>query len=150
MKIFIFKNVSPIRTKTMSAIRSRDTSIERTLRKAMFSRGYRYRICFSGLPGKPDIVLRKPRIAIFCDSDFWHGRNWAAKRHKIKNNRKYWIAKIERNIRRDRQVNKELCALSWTVLRFWEKDINSNLEAVISKIAATTLIKRRLGKINPK
>lgn len=103
------------RRKNMQAIRSKDTSIEIKLRKALWHQGIRYRKNYIGLPGKPDIVLTKYKIVVFWDSDFWHGYGWENSRHKIKSNHNYWIPKIERNMARDREINKCLEAKGWTV-----------------------------------
>ena len=89
------------RKKNMRAIRSKDTTIELALRKALWQRGIRYRKNYKGLIGKPDIVITKYRIAVFCDSDFWHGYDWENRKARIKSNRDYWIPKIERNMKRD-------------------------------------------------
>lgn len=123
----------------MSMIRSRDTKIEIRLRKALWHLGIRYRVNYPKLPGKPDIAITKYKIAIFCDGEFWHGKDWKAKKEKIHSNRDYWIPKIEKNITRDEMVDKELNALGWQVLRFWGTDIQKDLEACISDIQDTIL-----------
>ena len=112
----IFNNVSEKRRKTMSHISGKDTSIEISLRKALWHKGYRYRKNYKKLPGSPDIALTKYKIAIFCDSEFFHGKDWDALQEKLKNgkNPDYWIAKISRNIERDQIKDKELKALGWT------------------------------------
>lgn len=113
------------RHKNMSHIRAKDTSIEVILRRALWKKGYRYRKNYKELPGSPDIVLTKYRIAIFCDGEFFHGKNWEKLREHLENsnNSQYWISKIARNIDRDDEVNKELQAIGWIVLRFWGEDI---------------------------
>lgn len=118
----------------MSRIRSSNTKIEVRLRKALWHRGIRYRINYSALPGKPDIAITKYKIAIFCDGEFWHGKDWQMKKQKINSNRDYWLPKIEKNISRDSEVDKELFALGWKVLRFWGVDIQKNLEDCISDV----------------
>ena len=118
----------------MSRIRSKNTRIEVKLRKALWHRGIRYRVNYALLPGKPDIAITKYYIAIFCDGEFWHGKNWGEKKEKIATNRSYWISKIERNIARDNEVDKKLNALGWQVLRFWGKDIECHLEACIADV----------------
>lgn len=118
----------------MSRIRSNNTKIEVTLRKALWHLGIRYRINYAALPGKPDIAITKYRIAIFCDGEFWHGKDWGLKKDKIASNRGYWLPKIEKNIQRDEEIAKELHALGWQVLRFWGKDILKNLDDCISDI----------------
>ena len=134
MKQYNYKNVSNTRSKTMKAIKGCGTSIEVKLRKTLFKLGYRYRINYKKIPGSPDIVFIKKNLAIFCDSEFWHGKTFEKKSKTIRNNRKYWIKKIQDNIERDEKNNRELKKLGWTVLRFWETDINKNLEWVIIEI----------------
>ena len=107
------------RTKNMKAIKGKDTKIEILLRKALWKKGYRYRKNYNKLIGKPDIVLLKYKIVIFCDSEFWHGKDWEVKKHNIKTNSEFWINKIEGNIKRDQVVNQKLQDEGWTVLRFW-------------------------------
>lgn len=121
---------------TMSRIRGKDTSIEMKLRRALWSAGHRYRLHVRGLPGTPDIIFPKARIAVFCDSSFWHGRNWEAKKVRLANNRDYWIAKIERNMSRDARVSEELMKAGWMVIRFWDADIDRDVEACVRTIVA--------------
>lgn len=111
------------RKKNMKAIKSKDTRIELIIRKALWKQGIRYRKNYSKLPGKPDIAITKYKIAIFCDSEFWHGKDWDVAKCKIQSNKEYWIPKIEKNIKHDEEVNKLLQELGWTVIRFWGKDI---------------------------
>lgn len=124
------------RRKNMQHIKSKDTEIELLLRKALWSRGYRYRKNYKNLPGKPDIAITKYKIAIFCDSEFFHGKDWDVQLERLKksNNSEYWIKKISRNMKRDSEVNKELEDLGWTVIRFWGKDIKKNLDDCIRVI----------------
>lgn len=131
---FDFSHTAPERSKIMKAIKRKDTQVELLLRKALYKRGIRYRIDYGKLPGRPDIAVTSKRIAIFCDSEFWHGRNWEEKKEKIKTNREYWIPKIERNIARDKQNNKKLFETGWVVLRFWESEILRSIESVCEKI----------------
>ena len=91
------------RSQTMSHIKGKNTSIEILLRKSLWHRGIRYRKNYKKLPGTPDIAITKYKIAIFCDSEFFHGHNWEIKKQKLGNNREYWIKKIERNMARDRE-----------------------------------------------
>ena len=125
------------RRKNMQAIKSRDTTIEIMLRKALWHRGVRYRKNYNKLPGKPDIVISKHTIAIFCDSDYWHGYNWENRNQRIKSNREYWIPKIERNMARDKEVNEILAAQGWKVLRFWEWQIRKHLDDCIETIISS-------------
>lgn len=122
------------RRKNMQAIRSRDTSIEIALRTALWHRGIRYRKNYKQLPGKPDIAITKHRIAVFCDSDYWHGYDWENRHQRIKSNRDYWIPKIERNMARDKEVNEMLEAQGWIVLRFWEWQIKKHLDECVDTV----------------
>ena len=122
------------RRKNMQAIRSKDTSIEIKLRKALWEKGIRYRKNYKAVIGKPDIAITKCKIAVFCDSDFWHGYDWENRNQRIKSNREYWVPKIERNMERDRQVTKALEDDGWLVLRFWEWQIKRQLEECISTV----------------
>jgi DNA mismatch endonuclease (patch repair protein) len=112
--------------------RSRDTKAEMLLRRALWKLGVRYRLHDARLPGKPDIIIAKARVVIFCDGDFWHGRNWRSRKARLARgaNAAYWLAKIETNIRRDRLKTRALEQLGWTVLRFWETDILRDLETI--------------------
>ena len=92
------------RRKNMQAVKSTNSQIEQKLRLALWALGYRYRKNYKKLIGKPDIVLVKYKIAIFCDSEFWHGYDWENKKQEIKSNRQFWINKIELNIKRDKEV----------------------------------------------
>jgi DNA mismatch endonuclease (patch repair protein) len=125
------------RKKNMSHIKSKDTSIEIILCKALWREGIRYRKNVKTLPGKPDIVITKYKLVIFCDGELWHGKNWETRKEKIKTNRDYWIPKIERNITRDNQNERELESNEWVVLRFWGKDIKNNLIDCINEIKET-------------
>ena len=132
------------RKKNMRAIRSKDTTIELALRKALWQRGIRYRKNYKGLIGKPDIVITKYRIAVFCDSDFWHGYDWENRKSRIKSNQNYWIPKIERNMKRDREVTAALVEQSWIVLRFWEHTIRKELEECVNDIQEAVDVRKEL------
>lgn len=127
------------RHKNMSHIKNKDTKIELKLRKALWQRGYRYRKNYKKLPGKPDIVLIKYKIAIFCDSEFFHGKDWEELQNNLKKspNANFWINKIGSNIKRDEEINKQLKFLGWTVLRFWGKDILKNVNECVRTIEET-------------
>lgn len=127
------------RRKNMQRIHSKDTTIELTLRKALWKKGYRYRKNFKNIPGKPDIALTKYKIAIFCDSEFFHGKDWEILRPRLENgnNSEYWVQKISHNRERDDEINKELLLEGWTVIRFWGKDIKKNLDECIKVIEET-------------
>lgn len=115
----------------MRQIKNKDTKIELILRKALWSKGLRYQKNVTSVYGKPDIVFKRKKLAIFCDSEFWHGYNWEVRKYNIKSNKEYWYSKIERNIKRDEEVNLKLSELGWTVLRFWEKDIKINTDQCV-------------------
>ena len=114
------------RHKNMQAIKSKDSNIEVLLRKELWNRGLRYRKNVKTVFGHPDIVFVRKKIAVFCDSEFWHGYDWDKRKNDIKSNREFWIPKIERNIQRDQEVTAMLEASGWTVLRFWGKDISKH------------------------
>ena len=134
------------RKKNMRAIRSKDTTIELALRKALWQRGIRYRKNYKGLIGKPDIVITKYRIAVICDSDFWHGYDWENRKARIKSNQNYWIPKIERNMKRDREVTAALVEQGWIVLRFWEHTIRKELEECVDDIQEAVDVRKELFK----
>lgn len=144
----IFKNVTDQRRKTMSHIRGKDTSIEVRLRKKLWDRGYRFRKNFKELPGSPDICITRYKIAIFCDSEFFHGKDWEVLRPKVEkgNNGAYWAKKIQENMIRDDEVDKKLNFLGWTVIHFWGEDILKNIEECI-KVIEETLFDIKLGEI---
>lgn len=123
-------------SKNMKSIHSRDTSIELRLRKALWKKGYRYRKNYKKLPGTPDIVLTCYKIAIFCDSEFFHGKDWEFLKLRLEhgNNPEYWINKIQRNIQRDLEKDHALQYLGWTVIHFWGKDILSHTDDCIQVI----------------
>ena len=125
------------RHKCMSHVKSTDTSIENLLRKALWREGIRYRKNCKDLPGKPDIVITKYKIAIFCDGEFWHGKAWNKTKENLKTNRDYWVNKIERNIIRDNKTDKELEKMGWVIFRFWGKEIKNNLTGCVSEIKQT-------------
>ena len=121
---------------TMSRVRSSGSTIERQLGSALWKAGFRYRKQYQVF-GKPDYVLVSARIAIFVDSEFWHGYRWGKRAKKaFKSNQEYWHSKIERNRARDKKVNKELTRNGWIVIRFWEHEITSNLDDCIAKVRA--------------
>lgn len=113
------------RRKNMQNIRSKDTKIEVLLRRALWQKGIRFRKNYKKLPGSPDIVLTKCKIAIFCDGEFFHGKDWEVLKPRLEksNNSEFWISKISRNRERDDEVNKQLLFQGWTVIRFWGNDI---------------------------
>lgn len=124
------------RHRNMQHIRNRDTKPELVLRKALWKKGYRYRKNYSGLPGKPDIVLTKYKIAIFCDGEFFHGNNWDDLKRQLQrgSNADFWMEKILKNMQRDDWVNKQLTFMGWTVVRFWDKQIIKNTDECVRTI----------------
>lgn len=110
----------------MRQVKNKDSEIECLLRKELWARRIRYRKNVTKITGKPDIVFIGKKVAVFCDSEFFHGYDWENKKNEIKSNRDFWIAKIERNMQRDAEVNEVLQAEGWTVLRFWGKDIKKH------------------------
>ena len=128
----------------MKRIHSRNTKIEILLRKELWHKGFRYRKNYNILPGKPDIVFIKSKLAIFCDSEFFHGKDWETQKVRIANgsNSEYWLRKIQRNIDRDKSVNRQLEDLGWKVLRFWGRDIERHIEVCVN------VIKEHLGRMD--
>lgn len=127
------------RKKNMENIRSKDTQIEILLRKALYTKGIRYRKNYNKLPGKPDIVITKHKIAIFCDGEFFHGKDWELLKPRLEksDNSKFWISKISKNRERDDRINKELLFRGWTVIRFWGTDIKKRTEECVRVIEET-------------
>lgn len=127
------------RRKNMQKIHSKNTAIELILRKALWHNGIRYRKNYNKLPGKPDIALTKYKIAIFCDGEFFHGKDWETLWRKLENsnNSDFWINKISKNRKRDEIINKELNFMGWTVIRFWGNDIKKNTEECLKVIEET-------------
>jgi DNA mismatch endonuclease, patch repair protein len=121
---------------TMSRIRGKDTGIELLLRRALYKRGARYRHNSSYVFGHPDVSFKGYRLAVFCDSEFWHGYHFADAQKQIKTHRDYWIPKIERNIARDQIVNLELAKQGYQVIRFWGQEIEKDPEGCADKIIA--------------
>lgn len=133
----------------MSRIRVKDTSIEVVLRKALWHRGFRYRKNYKGLPGRPDIVLTKYRIAIFCDSEFFHGKDWQILKPRLEKgkNPDYWVKKIERNIQRDEEKDQQLNFMGWTVIHFWGKDILKDTEQCV-RVIEETIFDQKLEEVD--
>lgn len=127
------------RRKNMQNIKGKDTSIEIKLRKALWHKGYRYRKNLSALPGKPDIALTKYKLAIFCDSEFFHGKDWEVLKPRLErgSNAAFWVKKISRNRERDEEVNKRLLFMGWTVIRFWGMEINKDVELCVKVVEET-------------
>ena len=113
--------------KNMQAVKSKDSKIELLLRQELWSRGLRYRKNVKGVFGHPDIAFIGRKVAVFCDSEFWHGYDWERRKNDIKSNQEFWISKIERNMARDEEVNEHLASKGWKVLRFWGKQIQKDV-----------------------
>ncbi len=136
------------RRKNMQHIKSKDTKVELMLRKELWRNGIRYRKNFKELPGKPDIAITKYKIAVFCDSEFFHGREWDNLKFKLANgdNGEFWINKISGNIAHDDEVNKKLFCMGWTVLRFWDTEIKKNL-AECAKAVEEAIIEVKMSEM---
>lgn len=128
------KHTPEQRHKNMQAVKNKDSEIELLLRKELWKRGLRYRKNVKKVFGHPDITFIGKKIAVFCDSEFWHGYDWEHKKDDIKTRREFWIPKIERNIQRDAEVTEALEADGWIVLRFWGKEIKKNTVWCADKI----------------
>lgn len=122
------------RSKNMRAVKSKGTKPEVMLSKALWHLGYRYRKNNKTVFGKPDLTFKKNKLAVFVDSEFFHGKDWQIRKHDIKSNQDFWHKKIERNIERDKEVNEFLSNNGWKILRFWDKEITKNLDKCIDKI----------------
>lgn len=127
------------RRKSMRGNRSKDTSIEILLRKSLWHKGYRYRKNYKKLPGSPDIALTRQKVAVFCDSEFWHGKDWEDKKQRLQkgNNPDFWINKIESNMQRDHENDQKLTALGWTVIHFWGEEIKKSPDECVQVIEET-------------
>ena len=141
-------STSSLRRKNMQHIHSNNTTIEKILRKALWNKGYRYRVNYKILPGKPDIVLTKYRIAIFCDGEFFHGRDWEKLETRLEKgkNSEYWVKKISRNRERDEEINKKLLFMGWTVIRFWGKDIKYDTDECI-RVLEETIFEQKIKSV---
>ena len=120
------------RSWVMSRIKGSDTKPELILRKKLWSEGLRYRKNVSTLPGKPDIVFSSSKVVVFIDGRFWHGKKLSQER--LSRMTHYWQEKIRGNVLRDEKNNEALRKLGFTVLRFSDLDINTQLDEVVAKI----------------
>ena len=118
----------------MKQVKNKDSAIEIALRKELWNRGLRYRKNVTKIFGKPDLVFKGKKVAVFCDSEFWHGHDWENKKNDIKTRREFWIPKIERNIQRDAEVTESLEKAGWIVLRYWGKDILARTTEIADEI----------------
>ena len=122
------------RHKNMAANKGKGTKLELVFGKFLWNAGIRYRKNDKSVFGKPDFVIRGSKIAIFCDGEFWHGRNWNIRKNDHKSNCEFWHSKIERNIERDKEVNEELHKQGWKVFRFWETEITGSPDVCLNAI----------------
>lgn len=126
----------------MRNIHSKDTKVEKYISKGLTEYGLKFLKNDPLVFGRPDFTFSKQKVAVFCDGEFWHGKNWSVSNLKIKSNRAYWIKKIEGNIRRDIEVNMKLRREGWKVIRLWAKEIERDSKKCIDKIV------RELNSIN--
>ncbi|MBE6073597.1 MAG: very short patch repair endonuclease [Selenomonas ruminantium] len=129
------EQASKVRSYIMSKVHGKDTKPEVMLRKALWHKGIRYRKNYRGLPGTPDIVLTRQKIAIFVDGDFWHARGHQENPgEQVQSNKEYWTRHLGRNVEHDKEVNDALTQEGWLVLRFWESDIKRDLSRCLEEI----------------
>lgn len=136
---------TPETRKRMSRVHLKGGRAESLLAKALWHKGYRYRLNDKRLPGSPDIVMSKYKIAVFVDGEFWHGQNWETRKRRLKRNREYWIEKIEENMARDRRNDALLTQQGWLPLHFWEKEVLKDLRGCVEEIeesAVAQLVER--------
>ncbi len=119
----------------MSMVRAKGSAIEKRFASGLRSKKIRYRRHSRNVVGCPDFILPGVKVAIFCDSHFWHGYKWKQRKKDHKSNTAFWINKIENNIARDKKVNRILRKNGWKVLRFWEHQISGGLDGCLSKVA---------------
>lgn len=125
---------TPEVTRRMSKVKSKRNKVETMLAKALWHKGYRYRLNYKELPGSPDIVLTKYNIAIFVDGEFWHGKDFEERKNNLRNNKEYWIEKIQENKIRDNKNDKLLREQGWLPIHFWSKDVEKGLDFCINTI----------------
>lgn len=121
----------------MKQVKNKDSRIEIALRKELWTRGLRYQKNVTSIFGKPDLVFKGKKVAVFCDSEFWHGYNWSERKNDFKSHQEFWIPKIERNMQRDIEVTEKLQKQGWTVLRFWGNEIKKNVSGCADIIEKT-------------
>ncbi|MDM8202788.1 very short patch repair endonuclease [Faecalicoccus acidiformans] len=125
---------TPETSKRMSNVKLKHNKAETTLAKALWHKGYRYRLNYKKLPGSPDIALTKYKIAIFVDGEFWHGKDFEKRKNKLKSNKDYWIEKIQENIDRDQKNDILLHQMGWIPLHFWSKEAVKNIDYCVCEI----------------
>lgn len=120
-----------------AASRKSGTACELALWRSVRKLGLKFRRNVAALPGRPDLVFERAKLAVFVDGDFWHGKNLPSRIKKLSkgHNSEYWIRKIQSNVARDRRVRRELRALGWQVMRVWESEISADLDRVTGQIA---------------
>lgn len=128
----------------MKRVKNKNSKIEILLRQELWKRGLRYRKNVNAIIGKPDIVFKGLKVAVFCDSEFWHGYDWENKKYEIKSNKDFWYKKIMANMERDKYVTETLKQDGWVVLRFWGKEILKNCSNCADIIEYT--VRARQGK----
>lgn len=121
-------------SRRMAIVKLKHSSEEIAVAKRLWAEGFRYWLNYKKLPGSPDIAIKKYRIAVFIDGEFWHGFNWLERKKNLRRNREYWIAKIEENIQRDLKVDKTLESIGWKSIHFWSNEIKKDLDGCIEKI----------------
>lgn len=132
-----------------AASRKRDTKPEVVLRKALWRAGLRgYRVDERNLPGRPDVVFTRARVAIFCDGDFWHGRDLDDRIARLAkgHNAGYWVPKIRGNVARDRRHDEALTGDGWVVLRFWESEILRNVDVIVACVRRALEVRGLRGR----
>jgi DNA mismatch endonuclease (patch repair protein) len=142
-----YKSSSEKASRNLAKIKGTETAGEKLLRSTLWKLGLRFRKNVKSLPGKPDVVFPREKVAVFCDGDFWHGRNWAKDRRRLKqgSNAPYWLAKIAANRGRDKRYNKELERLGWVVIRIWESDVRADPRRAAEVVAQAVLSRRGSG-----
>lgn len=121
------------RSYCMSRIKGKDTGLEMRVRSELHRRGFRFRKHVKELPGKPDVVFTKAKVAVFIDGDFWHGYRFPAWEHKVSD---FWKQKINKNRERDRRNHRKLKEMGWTVIRLWQHDLERDFQECIERIIA--------------
>lgn len=140
-------DTTPETSLRMSHVPHEGGKAESVLAKALWHRGYRYRLNYRKIIGSPDIAMTKYKIAIFVDGELWHGYDWENRKTKLVRNKEYWLQKIERNMERDKKVNAELVSMGWIPLRFWAKEVLKDTDKCIAIIESTIQAAESSGTI---
>ena len=128
------------RSYCMSRVKGKDTGLETRVRSELHRRGFRFRKHLKELPGKPDIIFTRAKVAIFVDGDFWHGYEYSTWEHKLSN---FWKTKISKTIERDRKNHRQLREMGWTVIRVWENELERDFKASIQRITSAVNLKKK-------